>query len=339
MKRTPELLEIHPTLACNLKCEYCSLRLLERYETLGDVATGLGIPVDRICNQSDVEYLTVEEFLGKAHISLERHVRVIEEAFSLGIKQFKISGGGEPLCRPNYTFALMEAISAGGASIELITNGTLVEVYIDHLLKIGLNILSISLDTASPEITDRRRGKKGTFSLIAGAIEKINASKKRMNADHPHVQVYSVLDEESIMLIPGLMSFAEDNNIERINFIIRKNSDISYFKELNCVVEGDRDFSVSSNIREIYAIVKENESDSKLSCTNPFNNIVIHGNGLVTPCCSMKWGGGEFIQNRSLKDIWDGIFFQATRDAFLNGDLPSYCINCKECRNGEYGKG
>jgi MoaA/NifB/PqqE/SkfB family radical SAM enzyme len=328
---SPTFFEIHPTLACNLRCGYCSIRILEGYKTVGDAALGLGIPVNRISIDREAEHLTITDFLAKNHVTLERSLKAIEEALFLGIRRFRISGGGEPLFKPERTFAIMEAMSATGGSVELVTNGVLLEGHIDKLLEMGLDILSVSMDVALPYILDARRGRKGTFTLIAKALGRIASLKKAMHLTRPRLHLYSVLDEESIRYVPSLMPFAQENNIEKINFILRKDGDMFLSGELDRISESVQEPPVVTNVREIQAVAcREGKGLGESPCPYPFNNIVVHANGLVTPCCSMKWGVGEFIQDKSIEEVWRGNVFADTRAAFHEGKYPEWCYHCRE---------
>ena len=328
---SPLRLEIHPTLICNLRCGYCSLRILERYESIDDMAAGLGIPVDRIRCKPVAGAARVEDFLNETHVSLEKQLNTVNEALALGVREFRVSGGGEPLCTPETTFAIIQAMSAGGGSVELVTNGVLLERHIDRVLETGLDILSVSMDVADPVILETRRGKKGIFSLIAKALQRIISLRRTMRPTRLRLHLYSVLDGESVGYIPALVLFAKENEIERINFIFRKDGNMPCSEELGRIAKSTQNLLVASNINEIYALTCADEKGrGKPSCSYPFSNIVVHANGLVTPCCSMKWGVGEFVQDKPLGAVWRGEFFADTRTAFAAGKKPEWCQNCWE---------
>ncbi|MGP8320954.1 MAG: radical SAM/SPASM domain-containing protein [Methanosarcinaceae archaeon] len=330
---SPGCLEIHPTLVCNLRCRYCSLRMLEQYETIGDAAAALNIQVEQISHLLNAEQIKVKDFIYQTHISTQRALKIIEEAIQLGVRHFKISGGGEPLCRPELTFALIETMINRHASVELITNGTLLKGYIDKLLKIGLNTISISMDCAAPDVLEKRRGKEGIFLLLVDAISSINTIKRERNLIYPKLQIYAVLDRESLLHISGLMAFAERNGVEKINFILRKDLETMCSLDVEPLLDLEHKYSVRTNIEDICAMTSGRDQVLRGKCHYPFDNIVVHANGLVTPCCSMKWGMGEFVQDRTIVDIWQGSLFVNTRDILNKNNLPSYCHDCKEIWN------
>jgi MoaA/NifB/PqqE/SkfB family radical SAM enzyme len=330
MQLSPICLELHPTLICNLKCTYCSQRIFEQYSTMNEIASGLNIPINNISYSNHMSDLSVCEFLNYEHISYGRFLEIIREALNLGIKEFRISGGGEPLCRPDITIALIEELHKGRAYIELVTNGTLLEKYFDVIFENRLDTLSLSIDCASPNILDLRRGKKGLFSLLSSIVDKINTIKRHRNLIFPKLQIYSVLDKESLQYVSGLLKFAEVNNFDNINFILRKDNEILSLLELESLISFGEKSHVNTNIKDICTIVKGKVQFPLVQCHYPFDNLVIHANGLATPCCSMKWGLGEFVQNKSLEEIWEGNLFKKFRENIKNQLSSDYCSSCKE---------
>ena len=116
--------------ACNLKCEHCFATALKK-------ESGRRI--------TPVEYR-----------------EIVIQAMKLGAVNFSFQGG-EPTLHPE----LMDFIKNSFPDrniISITTNGTLLDnEKITVLKKAGVDILTISLDSAIPEEHDRFRGVKGTF--------------------------------------------------------------------------------------------------------------------------------------------------------------------------------
>lgn len=279
----------------------------------------------------DMNSYLVKDFLKQNHVSDEHLSKNIDEAIQLGAREFTISGGGEPLCKPKQVFCLIRAILKNGASVELVTNGTLLtEQNIDLIMQAGLQTISISIDTANAELLDKRRGKQGTFSRIRSALNKINRRKCAKKISGPRIQFYAVLDEESEGTVDELCEFAIANNVERIHFILRKDRESMCQNTIVKLQNKIRHYSIGTNLDEIQDCEPPNSEASAKYCLRPFEQMVIHANGLVTPCCSMSWGTGDFIQKESLNKIWNGRFFNNVRNEFARGGLPACCMNCKE---------
>ncbi len=122
-------LRISVTDRCNLRCSYClppdgKIRLLPRGELL----------------------------------SYEEIERVVRVAISLGITNFRITGG-EPLLRKDISSLIQRLSKIGGiGDLSLTTNGVLLANYAQDLVSAGLKRVNISLDTLDRE----------SFKLITG---------------------------------------------------------------------------------------------------------------------------------------------------------------------------
>ncbi len=102
-------------------------------------------------------------------LTLEDWSKVIQEALSLGVRQFSIAGK-EPLLSPEITFKIIEEIKKqSDARYELLTNGTLINGNIAHLRKYLFSPLVISFD-GSKESHDQIRGKGSYERAKAGLM-------------------------------------------------------------------------------------------------------------------------------------------------------------------------
>lgn len=124
--------------ACNLKCEHC-------------FATALRNDLRRT-------------------LTLQEHRSIVKQAMNLGAVNFSFQGG-EPAVYSN----LIDYIRCSNPERNLIsitTNGTLLdEEKIITLKKAGVDILTISLDSAIPEEHDKFRGERGAFEKTMNTIK------------------------------------------------------------------------------------------------------------------------------------------------------------------------
>ena len=127
-KAGPLRMELHPTDRCNLTCIFCW-----RAATV---------------NKNFPE------------MSENRLLKIPEEAADLGVKEWVVSGGGEPLLRKNVTLKVLKRIKQHDMWGLLTTNGTLLnERDAKFLTKIGWDQVQISIDGPTSEINDYLRGK------------------------------------------------------------------------------------------------------------------------------------------------------------------------------------
>lgn len=114
-------LRISVTDRCNLRCLYC-------------------VPKDGTNHVSENEMLSFDEI-----------VKVCNQAAKLGISGVKITGG-EPLIREGIPELVRMIHNVEGIEhVTLTTNGTLLDRYMDELVKNGLDAVNISIDSLNPE--------------------------------------------------------------------------------------------------------------------------------------------------------------------------------------------
>ncbi|MDP8299237.1 MAG: radical SAM protein [Candidatus Tantalella remota] len=138
-------LYINPTRYCNLCCRHC---------WVSPPAAG--------------------EKVGKGEITIREIIGVIREAKELGLTEIKLTGG-EPLLRDDIE-ELLAYCSENKVEIFLETNGTLVTKDVAAmLLKYDVTSMSTSIDSASEDMHDYFRGKKGAYVSTVRGIRNLIA--------------------------------------------------------------------------------------------------------------------------------------------------------------------
>lgn len=94
------------------------------------------------------------------NVPTERALRLVDEAAAIGTKVLVLTGG-EPLLHPGLIDIVRHAKSRG-LSVNVTTNGTLVDRHLDALADAGLTSMSFSLD-GLPDTHDRLRGQPGAY--------------------------------------------------------------------------------------------------------------------------------------------------------------------------------
>lgn len=151
--------------ACNLKCEHCFATALQRR--------------------------------GRRKITPVEYKEVVKQAMKLGAVNFSFQGG-EPTLYPELTEFIKNTYPKRNL-ISVTTSGTLLdEQKILILKKVGVDILTVSLDSAVPEEHDRFRGVKGTFEKTMNTIKL--ALKNGLNvtlgavASHENIRSQGLID-------------------------------------------------------------------------------------------------------------------------------------------------
>lgn len=139
----PSILYLHMAARCNLKCPYCY-------------------------NQDN------RAQLWRAPVgSYEQFAAVIDEAAGLGFREIKLTGGEALLNRD--TLALARHARSKGLSVNLLTNGVLINERNASEIVAAVNSVSLSLDSAHAEEHDAVRGKN-TWEKVLRAIRLLRGA-------------------------------------------------------------------------------------------------------------------------------------------------------------------
>ncbi|MBU0951918.1 MAG: radical SAM protein [Elusimicrobia bacterium] len=132
---------------------------------------------------------------GKKQMAPEDYSRVAEECMKLGTVNFSFQGG-EPLMFKNLP-AIIKSCKPDRNVISVTTNGTLLNKdKIQQLKEIGVDILTISLDSSIAKEHDAFRGMAGAFEKTISGIK--TALKEGLNVTLGTVVTHQTLKSEGI---------------------------------------------------------------------------------------------------------------------------------------------
>lgn len=336
----PLSLEIWSTNRCNLRCLMCGTWASRRK----DAEKGL------IYNPEEERKRELPDGIW---------LKIVDDAFELGIKEFLITGGGEPLVRKETTLNLIKKIKEYGAYGRLNTNGTLFSP--QDILKVvsaGWDMIIFSVDGPDAETYDSIRNINGAFNKVKKVLLEFKKQKKKLKTDKPKIVFNTVVLNKNFEKFPQLIKFANLVGCETITFIplIAFDKSIEKYK-LNLMQKFilskmiskiemlSKEYGVHTNIhefkekqiREIERTDKDikNEIESlhqgfaSLPCYEPFLHLLITPEGRTTCCCMLAGRGikRDFLVS-SLKDIWFSEWFDSLREQFLRKKLPEDCGTC-----------
>ena len=138
---------LYTNFDCNLRCDYCCVRSSPKAP--------------------------------RRALGLERIRQIAKEAAELGVKEIFVTGG-EPFLLPNIDEPL--SVCAAAAPTTVLTNGMLLvgrRLEMLRTLPRDRIILQISLDSPTPELHDRHRGK-GTWARALRGIENARSAGFRV---------------------------------------------------------------------------------------------------------------------------------------------------------------
>ena len=331
----PVILELYPTWRCNSKCIACL------------------IPE----NQKDIP----------VEVPAERYIEIIREAAELGVHIVYILGGGEPLCRPELIYDLVDNIKRHNLKGMLTTNGI---VFPEHLarnmVEMKWDFLHFSVDGPDKYVHDELRGVKGAFEKVMNAIQLLNSWKKKLSTNKPSLEFNTVLSVKNYHLLPQILQLAKDNFIDFISFLpVYINAErmqalsldnLDQDKLLTSLREAKEvgmRLSVNSNIDDLLNsyFCRQNTNAQALSqeaksgltspggaperakhipdsyCLKPWYHLVIQASGEVGPCCNFQENKCNIL-DKSLKDIWFGEYFNNLRKLMVDNNPPGNCSRC-----------
>lgn len=326
----PVDLQINPTDKCNLSCRFCWLR-----------------------DSSRVNY--------NNEISDERYMKLIDEAKELKVNHITITGGGEPTIRKDLVLGMVEKIKSSSMAGTMITNGTLFDQEsIQRIVEIGWDEIIFSLDSPDAATHEYLRGKNGCFEKTVEAIKTFSNHKKTLQSTNPKICVHYVLTNKNYDQIVDMVEFITTLGAE--NFFVEPLVNLSFDTDMGEELKITDESQVKTALKQIrkshklcckngiennleflgkglltkvnrmqeVIVGKKEESFGPMQstlCFEPFTNMIIRPAGGVGPCCMFEYTG-EYLHDKSLKEIWFGENFQEARDKLKRGELLNYCNQC-----------
>ncbi|MGO8746316.1 MAG: radical SAM protein [Thermoguttaceae bacterium] len=166
-----EFIQIEPTTRCNFNCRFCAGRHLP---------------------QRDMSLDAFEQVLGSSPAIL--HIR--------------LQGEGEPLVHPGF-FEMAEMARARHPAVRVstITNGSLLSANADRLVELGLQHVSVSIDSANPQLFHEVRG--GDLDRVVEGIWALVMARASRKADRPAIGFAVTVLRRTIGELPGIVGLYE----------------------------------------------------------------------------------------------------------------------------------
>jgi len=296
------------TESCNLRCKYCYV----------DAKTeGVDAP-----SPSTSHLLRIVDLLG-----------------DIGIKKL-IIGGGEPLLR-NDVFDIIERSSAIMPT-HLLTNGTLInEETAGKLTRCGLDGLSISLDSATPDIHNELRD--GSY------MSALNGIKCCINAGL-NVDISTCVTAINVLAITDIIHLAEDLGAASITF--QGLSPVGRGAE--CTNLALSSVQTDSFLNNMYNTIRNTKFQIKIimfypqwtrwdssaeGCEVGKNFFGVRSNGDVFPCTNLPIKIGNILED-NFADLWNCSFMNDLRMRRTGGcAVCKYLERCGGCRSKAYSLG
>lgn len=319
----PVRIELHPTDRCNLNC--------------------------RFCWRQDIDFEPEKE------LSKSKLLDIVDEAAEMGVKEWIISGGGEPMVRKEATLEIMERIKEKDMWGQLTTNGTLFKREdVERVVNAGWDQVQISINGPDAETHNFIARESTAFQRAIKTSKLFAELKEKEGKNNPYVGFNSIITRQSHDKLRKIIETAHQAQSQLVYFEPIYPGYTSHVRmELNQeekkkvaesaleVKKKAKELGVNTNIEQFSRPERLSKSDFKrkveraapagsgfksVACYQPWYLMGIKGCGLAG-CCS-TFEQGVDIHNKKLKEAWYSDTFSELRQEMLRKDLPDYCSKC-----------
>ncbi len=255
--------------------------------------------------------------------------------------------GGEPLLSPGL-FEYASILKSAGKKVFLGTSGDRLSRVVDPILATKIDVVTVSIDGATPESHDRFRNRPGLFARVREGVEKLRAQR---SGDSPRIQVRVTINRRNLREIGDIIEYWQPR-ADSVLLQIVQNNGLHHVRDPGVLFQPeDRgEFeSVLRDLRDRYAFldgsyydlmpryVFEPESlyrDVGFRCLLvPATLVVVGANGRVRLCHGRPDSDIGSIVTDDLESLWRGHRAAATRDRMQAKDFNCMCWESQNAHN------
>lgn len=320
----PWSITIYPTNKCNLPCQHCWLRWGEYDKTY------------------------------KSEMSDDRLLELVEEAADLGVREWVIVGGGDPMIRSKTVIEMCSRIRDRGMNGMLHTNGTLFrQEHLEALIAMDWERVCISLDGPDAESNNTIRG--AGFEKAIRNVHKLRDLRTERGASSPAMSFHSVVTNLNYDRLNELVELADECGCDTVNLtLLLVESDLSRPFALT----DEQKIELRDHVARAIALADElgiqnnfpiflcdeviadsthmQHGDTRVRadgfpgamCFEPFSTVTIQPDGRTGPCCVFWDEKANSVKEQSLSEVWHGPYLEHVRDRFLRNEPMHYCSLC-----------
>lgn len=279
------------------------------------------------------------------HMPFDRLSALLHELRDMGTEEVWLAGRGEPLVHPRAT-DLLELIGGLGMRSIITTNaGLLTEDMADRLPEWGVQQLSVSIDSGTPETYARVHGAKPQDrARILGLLRRLS-----QRGDAPHLLVSMVLSQWNFRDLPDLVRDAIEAGVSGIVIggmrpVPFESGDLALsdadWAQVRRDIETARNMAQAASVDVAVDNVQTEEAPrsqqwpyQEMACFIGHLFSLVDVNGNVHGCCTCQNALGS-LEEASFREIWWSrpyhLFRRILREMPSTGLTPPQC----ECRHG-----
>lgn len=151
-------------------------------------------------------------------ISFEEFQRIGKQIFS-GTYKLSFSLSTEALMHPDFLRMAEEALRYRIPKTFISTNGTLLKKETsERLVKMGFQMINISLDAATKATYERLRGG-GHFETVVANIKTLNRIKTHYGSEYPQLSISMVLMRSNLQEVPDFLRLAKSMGVNMVHLL------------------------------------------------------------------------------------------------------------------------
>ncbi|MBL7196527.1 MAG: radical SAM protein [Candidatus Omnitrophica bacterium] len=301
MSSGPLLIQIEPTLHCNLNCPMCINPVIERK---------------------------------RKHMSFAGFRMILEKAPFL--RKINLVGAGEPLLNPEL-FQMISYARSKGILVGFATNAMLLKEDTCSKLMAALpDWVNISVDSGNKDKFEAIR-KGADFDLFLENLKQL--LKIKGNNRLPELSFWFVLMKDNLAELNSVILLAKNLGIKKVFSQMRhswgSNKQFKNIPEMDLseVKSALKDATKLARQEKVhFEYVNVPDTLGKRQCKWPWKACYITVEGFVTPCClhgsdpnNINFGN-IFIDG--FRDIWNNRAYQEFRKMLKSDKPPSLCAGC-----------
>lgn len=269
----------------------------------------LDFELNDICNQScimcprneDTHQNTAYPVNTRRYLSFETFCSVIDESVDHGLVSINLGAFAEPLIHPRFKDIVMYAKSRGIIDIRVITNGLILDQYLDFFVDEQITNLYVSLDAATEETYLKIRGK-GYQRVVDNLTELIALRDSRS-------QLFPIVRASFVRM--------KINAHEEADLISKWRSLVDHI-----------DIQPGENLG--HSPDEKLETPKRYECISPWQRLSVLSNGDILPCCSFY---GRYlpvgnVDSSDIYSVWNSEKMKLIRKNLVNS-AENVCEVCQ----------
>lgn len=313
------LIEIEPTIRCNLHCEMCpTYRLLDMKKILKEK---------------------------RGNMTFKQFKKIIDQfPYVVGLK---LVGGGEPMINPEI-FEMVKYAKSKNIVVGFSTNATLLTPKNNEkLLDLNIDWINFSLDSVNREDYKEIRGLDLFDKVVSNITDYVTRMKRKKKKTLLEITMTCMYKN-----LPQIFDMVKLSKKIGINKILVKIIFLPYNVEKKESVYKEHEL-IKKNKNKVKNLLRDAKSYAKSLGVNirlsmgPLNNPnkqcrwlwtrpYVTNEGFITPCCrcynAEEIGLGNILKE-PFEKVWNNEKYQALRKAILRYEKPFFCEGCGSWKN------